>query len=91
MKTKMNRFKVDRKIQKLADHIYTYNSIAEIVTDQHRKDSVKTRDRLEEYIYFNDKLLNRILNLVEEMVKIEKANQEIIIDLKNRIDVLEKK
>ena len=31
------------------------------------------------------------LTVVEEMVKIEKANQEIIIDLKNRIDVLEKK
>ena len=88
---KLNRFSVDRKIQKLADWIYVRECTSDIILDQRKEYSVETRNKLEAYAFNNDRLINRVLTVVEEMVKIEKVNQEIIIDLKKRIDVLEKK
>ena len=87
----MNRFKTDRKIQKLADWIYVRECTSDIILEQRKEYSVETRNKLEVYAFNNDRLINRILTLVEEMVKIEKDNQNIIINLKKRIDDLEKK
>ena len=87
----MNRFKTDRKIQKLADWIYVRECTSDIILEQRKEYSMKTRDAFEIYASQNNDTLKALTKLIETMVEADIKAQNEIFKLRARIDTLEKK
>ena len=88
---KMSRFNIERKMQKMADHMVETDRLTNMVLDNHRDDFLVTKDCFEKYASQNNETLKSLTILIKTMVEVDVKAQNKIIELKARIEVLEKK
>lgn len=87
----INRFKIERTIQKLTDHMYATDYLTNMILDNHRDDFFATKDWFKKYAAQNNETLKSLTILIKTMVEVDIKSQNEIFELKARVEVLEKK